>query len=269
MSVRHVALLRLGGLAAGLGSLVVVFAVAGLIGTDTVREWVEPAGILAPLAFVVIAGVLGAMLVPGAALAVASGLLFGAVAGALISLPSAVLSAVLSQRFSARAGGDALDELSGPRMSALTSFARRRGFSAVVIQRLLPAVPDGPFSHAFGLAGVRTRDIALGTLVASGPRALSYALLGANATDLTGPDALAGIVLNVATGAFGLGLAWIVLRRERMRIYAVGADPSQDEAEGTAEIPHRRPYPRDHVPALGTGLRPPRGTHVDVDERPA
>ncbi len=266
MPARHAAILRLGGLGAGLASLLLVFAVAGLIGTETVRGWVEPAGVLAPLAFIVIGGVLGAMLVPGAGLAAASGLLFGAVLGALIALPSAMLTAVLAQRFSARAGGGALDEISGPRLLALTSFARRRGFSAVVIQRLLPAVPDGPLSHAFGLAGVRTRDIALGTLVASGPRALSYALLGANATNLTGPHALAGVALNVATGAFGLGLAWVVLRRERQRIRS---ERPQKEAEGTVEIPHRRPYPRDHVPALGTGLRPPRGTHVDIDDEPA
>ncbi len=266
MSARHVALARLGGLAATLGSLLVVFAVGGLIGPGTVREWTEPAGALAPLAFVLIGGLLGALLVPGAALAAAAGLLFGAVGGALVSLPSAVLSAVLSQRFSARAGHGALDELSGPRLRALTAFARRRGFSAVVIQRLLPAVPDGPLSHAFGLAGVRTRDIALGTAVASGPRAFSYALLGANADDLTGPYALAGIALNVLTGALGLTLAWTVLRRERRRLRsAVGP---QKEAEGTVEIPHRRPYPQDHVPALGTGLRPPRGTHVPIDEGP-
>lgn len=265
MPDRRAAIVRLGGLAAGLVSLLLVFAVAGLIGTDTVRAWVEPAGVLAPLAFVLIAGVLGAALVPGAGLAAAAGLLFGSVAGALIAVPSAVLSAVLAQRFSARVGGGALDEISGPRVRALTSFARRRGFSAVVIQRLLPAIPDGPLSHAFGVAGVRTRDIALGTAVASGPRAFSYALLGANADDLTGPYALAGIGLNVATGAFGLGLAWFVLRREQRRIERIRA---QKEAEGTVEIPHRRPYPQDHVPALGTGLRPPRGTHVDIDDGP-
>lgn len=266
MPARRAAIVRLGGLVGGLGSLLLVFAVAGWIGTDTVRSWVEPAGFLAPLAYILVAGVLGALLVPGAGLAAAAGLLFGALPGALIAIPSAVLTAVLAQRFSARVGGGALDQVSGPRVQALTAFARRRGFSAVVIQRLLPAVPDGPLSHAFGVAGVRTRDIALGTAVASGPRALSYALLGASAADLTGPYALAGIGLNVATGAFGLGLAWVVLRRERQRIAEIRP---QKEAEGTAEIPHRRPYPQDHVPALGTGLRPPRGTHVDIDEGPA
>lgn len=266
MPDRRAAIVRLCGLVTGLASLLAVFAVAGLIGTDTVRSWVEPAGVLAPLAFVLVAGVLGALLVPGAALAAAAGLLFGAAGGAVISVLSGVLSAVLSQRFSAHVGGGTLDEIGGPRVRALTSFARRRGLSAVIVQRLLPGVPDGPLSHAFGVAGVRTRDIALGTAIASGPRALSYALLGANADDLTGPYALAGVGLNVATGAFGLGLAWFVLRRERRRIASIRP---QNEAEGTVEIPHRRPYPQDHVPALGTGLRPPRGTHVDIDERPA
>jgi uncharacterized membrane protein YdjX (TVP38/TMEM64 family) len=64
---------------------------------------------------------------------------------------------------------------------------------------------------------VKTRDIALGTLVASGPRGFSYALLGANADDLTGPHALFAIGLNIATGALGLTLAWLVVRRERQR----------------------------------------------------
>ncbi|MGX6447413.1 VTT domain-containing protein, partial [Patulibacter sp. S7RM1-6] len=118
---------------------------------------------------------------------------------------------------SARAGGDALDALAGRRLRALTAFARRNGLAAVVVQRLLPVVPDGPFSHAFGLAGVRPWQVALGTAVASGPRALSYALLGANADDLTGAGALVGLGLNVATGAVGLALAGLVLRRERRR----------------------------------------------------
>lgn len=266
MPARHAAFVRLGGLVAGLSSLLVVFAVAGLIGTDTIRDWIEPAGAFAPVAYVLVAGVLGALLVPGAGLAAAAGLLFGAVPGALLSLASGTLSAVLAQRFSFRAAGGALDEVSGPRLQALTAFARRRAFSAVVIQRLLPAVPDGPLSHAFGLAGVRTRDIALGTLVASGPRALAYALLGSGADDLTGANAIAGVALNVATGALGLTLAWLVLRRERAR---GREERAQKEAEGTVEIPHRRPYPQDHVPALGTGLRSPRGTHVDIDEGPA
>ncbi|MEV4423604.1 VTT domain-containing protein [Patulibacter sp. NPDC049589] len=220
MTPRRAAALRLGGLSVGLVVLFAVFAVGGVLDQERIRTWIDPAGVAAPIAYVLIAGVLGAVLVPGAALSAAAGLLFGAVAGALVSLPAAVLTAVLARGASARAGGTSLDDLSGERLLAITAFAQRRGFSAVVVQRLLPAVPDGPFSHAFGLAGVRTRDVALGTLVASGPRAFSYALLGANADDLTGPHALFAVALNVATGVLGLVLAWLVLRRERERLAA-------------------------------------------------
>lgn len=198
-----------------------MFLLGGIVGADEIRGWIAPAGALAPLAFVPVAGVLGAALVPGAALSAAAGLLFGPVAGALLSLPSAVVTALLARDVSARTGGGALDELSGARLQALTAFARRNGLAAVIVQRLLPVVPDGPFSHAFGLAGVRPWQIGLGTAVASGPRALSYALLGANADDLTGTGALLGVGLNVATGVVGLGLAWVVLRRERRRPGAV------------------------------------------------
>lgn len=217
MSARRAALLRLGVLTVFLAALLVVFNLGGALDAERIRTWIDGFGVAAPLLYVVLAGVLGAALVPGAVLAATAGLLFGAATGAVLSLASAVVTAVLARGTSARIGGDALDELSGERLAAITSFARRHGFSAVVVQRLLPAVPDGPFSHAFGLAGVRTRDVALATLVASGPRAFSYALLGANADDLTGPHALVAIGLNVATGVLGLTLAWLVVRSERRR----------------------------------------------------
>ncbi|MDO9409163.1 TVP38/TMEM64 family protein [Patulibacter sp.] len=252
MDARRAALLRLGTLATGLLVLFVVFNVLGVVDRTRIEDWIDDAGVAAPLAYVVVAGILGAVLVPGAALAAAAGLLFGAVAGALISLPSAVLTAVLARTFSARTGGDALDAVSGERLTALTSFARRHGFAAVVVQRLMPVVPDGPLSHAFGLAGVRTRDIALATLLASGPRAFSYALLGANADDLTGPNALFAIGLNVATGALGLGLAWAVVRSERRRTAAVRDDASS--APGT---------PRSPVPPSADGHDPPTPSSSD------
>ncbi|WP_320672554.1 TVP38/TMEM64 family protein [Patulibacter defluvii] len=210
-------LLRLTGLLTGLLTLGLVFAVGGILGTGTIRGWIDPLGAAAPVAYVLLAGILGAALVPGAALAAVAGLLFGAVAGALLALASAVLSSLLAHALSSRVGGEALEDVSGERLRRLTAFARRNGLLAVIVQRLLPAIPDGPLSHAFGLARVRPRDLALGTLIAGGPRALSYALLGSSADDLTGPDAIAGVVLNVTTGVAGLALAWWVIVRERRR----------------------------------------------------
>lgn len=280
MPSRRAALLRLGGLVGALSLLFVLFLVGDVLDPERIRAWIEPAGFAAPVAYVLIAGVLGALLVPGAALAAAAGLLFGPLAGALVSLPSAVFSGVLARGTSARAGGDSLAAVSGERLTAITSFARRHGFSAVVVQRLLPVVPDGPLSHAFGLAGVSTRDVALGTLVASGPRAFSYALLGANADDLTGPGALVAVAINVATGALGLTLAAVVVRRERALRSAGAGGPGMptdatdatdaDATDAAADVTDTTDAP-DTTDATAVAGPDPAGAHgpADAGEPPA
>ncbi len=85
----------------------------------------------------------------------------------------------------------------------------------VAAQRLLPAVPDGPMSHAFGLLGVRVRHIALGTVVGAAPRAFSYAAIGASLGDPGSPLAIAGIAGIVITGVVGLIVGRRALRRSR------------------------------------------------------
>jgi len=229
---RRRAWLRIGALVGTLAALAAVFTVGGLVGTDAVRDRIEPAGAWAPLAFVLVSGVAVALLVPGAVMAAASGLLFGAVAGALLIVPAAVLSALLARSFSARIGADALTVVGGERTTALVGFARRHGLTAVVVSRLAPAVPDAPMNHAFGLAGVRAWQVALGTALASGPRGLSYAMLGASADDLTGTQAIAGVALNVATGVVGVALvAWVVRSERRRR--AQGVRPRSPTADRT------------------------------------
>ncbi|MGX6449040.1 TVP38/TMEM64 family protein, partial [Patulibacter sp. S7RM1-6] len=92
MRSRRGAAARLVGLLGALSALAAVFLVGGLVGADEIRAWIAPAGAWGPLAFVLVSGALGAVLVPGAALSAAAGLLFGAVPGALLALPSAVLT---------------------------------------------------------------------------------------------------------------------------------------------------------------------------------
>lgn len=213
---RGVAARRLGALVVGLGSLAGVFAAGGVIGPDSIRESIAPLGAWGPLLFIPAGAILGTLLVPGAAISAAAGLLFGPWLGLACALASAVLGALLSRRISASAGGEAFEALASERLRVIAELARRRGLLAVIVARLLPLLPDGPTNHAFGVAGLRGRHLALGTLIASPPRALSYGLLGANADDLTGTAALVGVALNVGTGAVGLLLgAWLVQRGRR------------------------------------------------------
>ncbi len=207
---------RLAILVGALVAAAVAFYAFDLVRPRDVRAWADSFGALAPLAFVPLAGVLGALLVPGALLAAASGALFGAGVGTLVSIAAAVVSSVIAVLVARHSGAErGMLEISGERLLRLRSAVERHGVLTVAAQRLLPAVPDGPMSHAFGLLGVRVRHIALGTVVGAAPRAFSYAAIGASLGDPGSPLAIAGIAGIVITGVVGLIVGRRALRRSR------------------------------------------------------
>jgi uncharacterized membrane protein YdjX (TVP38/TMEM64 family) len=198
---RAAARLRL-ALVAGVGlAAFLAFWVFDVVDEDDVRSIVDPFGPLAAPAYVVIAGLLGVALVPGPLLAGASGLLFGAAVGTVVTLCSAVLSSVLALLIARRVGGRP------ERLDGLAALAERHGFTAVVVQRLAPGVPDAYASYVFGWLGVRVWQVALGTLVGAAPRAFSYTSIGASLDDPDSPLAVAGIVVLVATAVIGAEIA--------------------------------------------------------------
>ena len=198
---------RLIALGVALTALFVVFWVVRPISQDEVRDFIEPADAFAAPAYVAVAGVLGALLVPGPLLAGASGLLFGTLTGFFVSLAATVVSALIGRLVGARASRG-----SPARDAPLSVAVRRHGVLAVVAQRLAPVVPDGPFNYAFGVAGVAAWPLALGTLIGSSPRAFAYTALGDSIDDPASPLFIAGVAVVVVTGAVG---AVVALRLRR------------------------------------------------------
>jgi uncharacterized membrane protein YdjX (TVP38/TMEM64 family) len=196
-------------LAVVLAVLFAVFWVVRPISKGDVRDWVDGAGVAAAPVFIVLAALLGAALVPGPLLAGASGLLFGTWSGFFVTLASAVLCALVSAGVGARAGRG-----SRARDARLSVAARRRPLVAVTVQRLAPAVPDGPFNYAFGAAGIPVWPLVLGTVIGSAPRAFAYTALGDSLDKPWSPVALAAVGVIVVTGVLGALLA-IRLRRAR------------------------------------------------------
>ena len=195
--------LRLGLLVATLAALFVVFAVRGVVSPAEVRGWLTPLGAAAPVAFVVVSVGLNVLLVPGALLAATSGLLFGPLLGTALSLVAATLSALAAVTIARTVGRTGVEQLAGRRLAAAGDWLRSHGFGAVVTARLAPGVPDAPVSYTAGLAGVRRRHVAAGTLVGAAPRAFAYAALGGSLTNLSSPLAVVGLVVLVATGLLG------------------------------------------------------------------
>ena len=170
------------------------------VSVPALRSWVDGYGLMAPLAFLVVSTALGAALFPGPLLAGASGLLFGAAVGTVTTVVGAVATALVSRELGARVGRDGAVEVLGPR----AALVEHVGVETVLVQRLAPGLPDGPFSYAFGALGVTRRAIALGTGLGTLPRAFSYTALGASLDDPGSPLAWAGwtgVLLSAVVGA--------------------------------------------------------------------
>jgi uncharacterized membrane protein YdjX (TVP38/TMEM64 family) len=201
----HIA--RLAVFAALLLGMFYLVAIARVIDLDAVRRAVSATGPAAPLAYVVVSAVLGALFVPGSLLAAGSGLLFGPVLGIFVTLGAAVGTAVVASRIGRRAGRDSARALLGAeRADRVDALIERGGLWAVVGQRFVPGLSDALASYAFGAFGVPLWQMAVGSFIGSAPRAFAYTALGAsiaNGSSALAYSAIAVWCLSAIVGAFG------------------------------------------------------------------
>jgi uncharacterized membrane protein YdjX (TVP38/TMEM64 family) len=194
-----------------------VFGVWQPISLEGVQGVVQALGWAAPAGYVLIAAALACLMVPGNLLAAGAGVLFGPALGTAVALTSATLTAVIALHLGRTMGRDGLREVGGHRVAWLERLLERHGVWAVIVQRLTPGIPDGPSNYAFGAAGVRTWQVALGTAAGALPRAFAYSALGASAASLDGPLAAVGAAVLIVAGVTGTTIAARAAAPEIMR----------------------------------------------------
>ncbi|KWX22877.1 membrane protein [Mycolicibacterium wolinskyi] len=199
---RHI--LRLAAFAAFLLGLFYLVAVARVVDVDDVRATVAATGPVAPLTYVFVSAVLGALFVPGPILAAGSGVLFGPVLGTFVTLGATVGTAVIASLIGRRAGRDSARALLGAaRADRLDRQIERGGLWAVVGQRFVPGISDALASYTFGAFGVPLWQMAVGAFIGSVPRAFVYTALGASIGDLSAPLAYTAIGVWCVTAIIG------------------------------------------------------------------
>ena len=192
-------------------------ALARVIDVDAVRAFIGSAGPAAPLVYVVVSALLGAIFVPGPLLAAASGLLFGPVVGTFATLGATVGTATITSLLGRRAGRESARGLLGAeRADRLDAQITRRGLWAVVGQRFVPGISDALASYVFGAFGVPLWQMAVGAFIGSAPRAFVYTALGASIGDLSAPLAYTAIgvwCVTAVVGAFAAHRGYRAWRR--------------------------------------------------------
>jgi len=172
---------RLAGILLALGALVALGRIAGGY-LPAFQRWVEGLGALGPLAFVAGYAIAVVAFVPGSALTLAAGAIFGVAKGTAIVLVAALLgstAAFLVARHLARAAierrlaGDA-------RFAAIDRAIGAQGRRIVLLLRLSPVFPFNLLNYALGLTRVSLLDYAIAGLGML-PGTLLYVYLGSAA----------------------------------------------------------------------------------------
>lgn len=202
-------------------ALVVLLAallLAGLVlvprDPDEVRDAVDGAGALAPAAFVAAGALLTVAFFPFPVTAAAGGLLFGVAGGTALSVAAETVGATVALLLARHGARDVAMRLAGPRLAAVLRGLARRGFSAVLLVRVVPGVPRHPTNYAFGLTNVGAAAFVAATVLGTAPRALGYAALGGTLGDLSSPESIAAVGGLAAFGALGL---WLAARDPELR----------------------------------------------------
>jgi uncharacterized membrane protein YdjX (TVP38/TMEM64 family) len=195
--------------------LIVVVGVALLLAlgralggyVEPFRVFVEGLGAVAPLVFGLAYAVAVVAFVPGSALTLAAGAIFGVVTGAVTVFVAAVVgsaAAFLIARYLAR-GAVERRLAANPKFAAIDRAVGREGRKIAFLLRLSPAIPFNLLNYALGLTRVRFADYLLASLGMI-PGTILYVYLGAVAGDAASASASDGAA-GWQTAVKALGLA--------------------------------------------------------------
>ena len=158
---------------------------------NDVLHWIQAAGPAAPFAFVGAYAAATVLFVPGSALTLAGGALFGPLAGTLYSLAGATLGATAAFLVSRHLARDAVTRRLHGKAAAIARGVDEEGWRFVAFVRLMPLLPFNALNYALGLTRIPLWHYVAASFAAMLPGAAAYAYLGyAGREALAGPDDL-------------------------------------------------------------------------------
>jgi uncharacterized membrane protein YdjX (TVP38/TMEM64 family) len=143
-------------------------------------EWVEQLGAIGPIIFILIYIASCVLFIPGSALTLGAGAIFGVVKGSIIVSIASTLGATaafLVGRYVARDWVARKIE-KNDKFKAIDQAVAGEGWKIVGLTRLSPVFPFSLLNYAYGLTNVSFRDYVLASWIGMMPGTIMYVYLG-------------------------------------------------------------------------------------------
>ncbi len=222
---------------------------------DALSAWIEGLGVWAPAVYAGIYALAAVLFVPGSALTIASGALFGlgwGTAAVSVGSTTGAAMAFLIARYFAR---DAVTRMASrnAKFAAIDNAIGKGGWKIVALLRLSPAVPFNLQNYLYGLTAIRFWPCVLTSWLAMLPGTFMYVYIGrigrqgleaAAAGGNETPDAakwiltIVGFVATVVVTIFVTRLATRAVK-EQTELSAANATPDRSAAAPADVAPAR------------------------------
>ncbi len=170
--------MRVAGILFLLAAIAVAVSFRDQFDAAAVEHWIQNAGVLAPLVFMLVYALGAVLFLPGTVLTLAGGALFGPVLGTFYNLTGATIGAALAFLVSRYVASDWVADKTGGRLKQLINGVETEGWRFVAFVRLVPLFPFNLLNYALGLTRIRFSHYVLATYICMLPAAFAYTYLG-------------------------------------------------------------------------------------------
>ena len=174
---------------------------------NNLLEWIDQFGIWGPVLFVFLYAGAAVLFIPGSALTLGAGALFGVVKGSILVSLASTLGASLAFLIGRYVARDWVAKKieDNPKFKAVDEAVGREGWKIVALTRLSPLFPFTFLNYAYGLTKVKFSHYVLASWIGMMPGTVMYvylgslARLGVQAEEASGAQLALRIVGLVAT----------------------------------------------------------------------
>ena len=215
-------------LAAGIAAAVIY---REQLSPERLEAFIAGLGIWGPLAYIAVWLLAPPLFVPGTAISLAGGALFGPVWGALYTLTGATGGATLAFLVSRYVAADWVESKAGGRLGRIKAGVEREGWMFLAFTRLVPLFPFNLLNYAFGLTRISLRTYILTSFICMAPGTAGYTYLG-----FAGREALVGGEDLIKKGVIALAVfAALVFLPILVRRWRAAARDGADHPENPAQ----------------------------------
>ena len=182
-------------------------------GASEIKEYILSFGIWAPVIYIILFTLVPLTLFPDSVLAIAGGMCFGLMGGAVCTMIGAIFGGTLAFFISRTLGKGFAKKFSNNEMQKISTKIEEKGFLIVLFLRLIPLFPFDVISYSAGLSKIKLKDFIFATVIGTIPGILIFSNIGDKAMNPGSAD------FYISIGFLLLLLAGSVIVKKKTNIF--------------------------------------------------